>query len=91
MALASLKPEPFVDAPQSRGNPVLTTNVDGLAVAISPARALQNRLELGTSVGPVAAPHRWSTRRSVAFIITASFALWAALLVMASQTLHAIT
>lgn len=56
--------------------PVVTGNVDRLPSAPSPARALQQMLDEHT------APEidRWSPRRTLALVVSASAALWLAII-----------
>lgn len=86
MPLARLTPTPsFQDRPAFPR----PAGGDALA-ATSPARALQDRLEASAGMSLAERADRWSPRSSLALILSASLGLWAAILVMAGHTLHAI-
>lgn len=88
MPLAKLKPS-FPDIDAAPRAP-LTTDLELVAAAPSPARVLQQRLERQTHVAVAASPDKWPLRQSAALIIGASLALWAAILAGVSQIYHAI-
>ncbi|WP_404712676.1 hypothetical protein [Sphingomonas sp. MMS24-J13] len=68
----------------------LTGNIDGVAAMPSPARSLQQQLEM--HAGSQMLPHgeKWSPRRALAFIVAASAALWMALIVAGAEVIRLI-
>jgi hypothetical protein len=65
----------------------LTGNLSGAISAPSPARALQERLELHTGV---ALEDKWSPRRSLALIIASASMLWLAVLAAGTGLMHVV-
>ena len=78
MPFAKLRQD-FVPLPASRPTPQLTGNIEGIAPAPSPARALQQQLEYRALQAQKA--EKWSQRRALGFIVVSSCALWMALLI----------
>jgi hypothetical protein len=66
--------------------PRLTTDLDGVTAAPSPARLLQEQLAQGAAAARLPVEEKWSPRRSLAFIVTTSAALWMAILMVGAQT-----
>jgi hypothetical protein len=62
----------------------LTGNIDGVAAMPSPARSLQQQLEMHAA-SQVLQGEKWSPRRALAFIVAASAALWMALIVAGAE------
>ena len=89
MPLAKLRPD-FVPLPAATPLPQLTANVDGAAAVPSPARALQQQLEQRAEEAMGRDLARWSPRRTLAFVVTTSAALWMALLMAGAQVAHAV-
>lgn len=83
MSLAKLREDHAL--PSSQPKPQLTTELDGIAPALSPVLALQRQLAQRAMAanGPEVA--KWSTRRSVALIVSASAALWMAILMAGAE------
>lgn len=67
-----------------------TANLDGAAAAPSPARLLQQQLELRALESSGQDLQKWSARKSLAFIVTASAALWMAIIVASAEAIHLI-
>jgi hypothetical protein len=65
----------------------LTGNLSGAIAAPSPARALQEQLELRTGT---AFEDKWSARRSLALIIASASMLWLAVLAAGTGMMHVI-
>ena len=84
MALAKLRQDPAVIAPAAAA-PQLSTELDQVAPAPSPALALQQQLHQRTLAVAAADPEKWSPRRSLALIISASAALWTAILMPGAE------
>jgi len=80
----------YVSLPAAKPMPPLTGNIDNVAASPSPARALQFQLERHAAEQPLPDVQKWSSRRSLAFIVTASAALWMALILAGAQIVHAI-
>jgi hypothetical protein len=68
----------------------LTGNIDGMSATASPARALQQQLEMHTAVQQQSDVQKWSPRSSFFLIVAASAALWIALIAAAAQLVRAI-
>ena len=84
MPLAKLRQDP-VPTPSAAPAPQLTSEVEGFAAAPSPALALQQQLTQRAIIAPVTDGDRWSARRSLAVIVSASVALWMAILMMGAE------
>ena len=82
MPLGKLRQD-FVPLPASRPIPQITGNIDGVAPAPSPARALQQQLEYRARSAQ--REEKWSQRRALGFIVASSCALWMALLIAGAQ------
>lgn len=82
MPLGKLRQD-FAPLAASTPMPQLTANMDGIAPAPSPARALQQQLEQRAMSAHRA--EKWSQRRALGFIVASSCALWLALLVAGAQ------
>ena len=63
----------------------LTTQLEGIAPTHSPALALQQKLAAGTSTSPSPEIRKWSPRSSLALIVSASIALWMAILMSVGE------
>jgi hypothetical protein len=62
--------------------PQLSSNLSDFAAAPSPALALQQHLAQRAIAATAADVDKWSPRRSLALIVSASAALWMAILMM---------
>lgn len=89
MPLGKLRQD-YVALPAMKPMAQLTGNIDGASATPSPARALQQQLEMHASDRPQVGGAKWSPRRSLAFIVAASAALWMALILAGAQLVHAI-
>jgi hypothetical protein len=63
----------------------LTGNIDGVAAMPSPARSLQQQLEMHAASQILPDVEKWSPRSALAFIVAASAALWMALIVAGAE------
>jgi hypothetical protein len=81
MPLAKLRQD-HKPTPSAKAAKQIGSDLDGLAATPSPAFALQQRLAQHAIVVPAADVDKWSPRRSLALIVSASAALWLALLMM---------
>jgi len=79
MSLAKLRQD-HMPTPSAAPAPQLSTELEGLAAAPSPALALQQRLAQRAIAVPASDVEKWSPRRSLALIVSASAALWLAIL-----------
>lgn len=68
----------------------LTGNIDGVAAMPSPARSLQQQLEIHAASRMVPHVEKWSPRRALAFIVAASAALWLALIIAGAEVIRLI-
>jgi hypothetical protein len=68
----------------------LTGNIDGVAAMPSPARSLQQQLEMHAANQILPHVEKWSPRRALAFIVAASAALWLALIVAGAEVVRII-
>lgn len=66
----------------------LTTDLANAVAAPSPARALQQHLEIRTSL--IAEAEKWSSRRRLAFLITSASMLWLAVLSAGTGVVHTV-
>jgi len=83
MALAKLREDdlPATAAPA----PQLSTDLENFQAAPSPALALQQQLAQRAIVAPAPEIEKWSPRRSLALIVSASAALWLAILMAGAE------
>lgn len=89
MPLAKLKPSfPQSDSPVRA--PALTADPERMSAVPSPARLLQQRLERSTGIAVAPGAGTWPLHQKAALIVTASMALWLALLTTATQAYHAV-
>lgn len=82
MALAKLQQD---YSPSATPAPQLSTELDGFAPAPSPALALQKQLAQRAVIATTTDAQKWPPRQSLALIVTASLALWMALLMAGSE------
>ena len=82
MALAKLHQD---YSPPAAPAPQLSTELDGFAPAPSPALALQQQLAQRAVVAAAPDVQKWPPRQSMALIVSASIALWMALLMAGSE------
>lgn len=80
----------YVALPTTRPMSHLTGNIDGVAAKPSPARALQEQLERHAREAAHPDLQKWSPRRSLAFIVASSMALWLAILVAGAEVIRLI-
>jgi hypothetical protein len=83
MPIAKLRQDYAQPSPQA--TPQLTTELDGFAPTLSPALALQRQLAQHATTANGAEVAKWSARRSVTLIVSASIALWLAILVAGAE------
>jgi hypothetical protein len=76
-------PIPATAEPRTR----LTSNLSGAMAAPSPARALQERLEMSAGM---AIEDKWSPRRSLALIVASASMLWLAVLALGTGLMHVV-
>jgi len=83
MALAKLREDdlPATAAP----TPQLSTQVEDFVPAPSPALALQQQLAQRAATAVAPEIDKWSPRRSLALIVSASAALWLAILMAGAE------
>jgi hypothetical protein len=89
MALAKLRqdePSAATIAPA----PQLSTKIDGFPATPSPAVALQQRLAQHAAAGSATDIAKWSPRRSLALIVSASVVLWMAILMAGAEAIKLI-
>jgi len=79
MSLAKLRQD-HVQTPAAAPAPQPNTELESFAATPSPAFALQQRLAQRAAAMPDADVKKWSPRRSLALIVSASVALWLAIL-----------
>jgi hypothetical protein len=84
MPLAKLRQD-YVPTPSAAPAPQLTAELEGFAAAPSPALALQQQLAQRAIMAPAADIEKWSPRRSLVMIVTASAALWMAILMTGTE------
>ena len=65
----------------------VSSNLAGAISAPSPARALQEQLELRTGIS---VEDKWSPRRSLALIVASATLLWLAVLALGTGLMHAV-
>ncbi len=71
--------------PSAASAPQLSADLEGLAAAPSPALALQQHLAQRAVIAPAADIEKWSPRSSLALIVSASAALWLAILMAGAE------
>ena len=84
MAVAKLRQD-YMPTPSAAPAPQLSTELEGLAGAPSPALALQQQLAQRAVMAPAANVQKWSPRSSLALIVSASAALWLAILMAGAE------
>ena len=84
MPLAKLRQD-YTPTPSAAPTPQLSTNLDGIQATPSPALALQQQLVQRALAAPVTDIAKWSPRRSLALIVSASAALWMAILMAGTE------
>jgi hypothetical protein len=84
MPLAKLH-EDYTPLPSGKATPQLSGEADQFAPAPSPALALQQRLAQHAATSTATDLEKWSPRRSLALIVSASAALWMAILMAGSE------
>jgi hypothetical protein len=89
MPLGKLRQD-YVPLPAAKPMPPLTGNIDSFTASPSPARALQQQLEMHASEQHLPDIQKWSPRRALAFIVMSAAALWMALIVAGAQVVRAI-
>jgi len=89
MALAKLRQDE-TPAPAAAPAPQLSTRIDGFAATPSPAVALQQRLAQHAAAGSATDIQKWSPRRSLALIVSASIVLWMAILMAGAEAIKLI-
>lgn len=71
--------------PSAAPAPQLSTELESFAATPSPALALQQQLVQRAIAVPAANIDKWSPRRSLALIVSASAALWMAILLTGAE------
>ena len=84
MPLAKLH-EDYTPLPPGKPAPQLSGEADQFTPAPSPALALQQRLAQHAAAGTATDLEKWSPRRSLALIVSASAALWMAILMAGAE------
>jgi hypothetical protein len=84
MSLAKLRQD-HMPTPSAASAPQLSAELEGLTAAPSPALALQQQLAHRTIATSAAGIEKWSPRRSLALIVSASAALWIAILMTGAE------
>lgn len=84
MPLAKLRQD-YTPTPSAAPAPQLSTELEAFQATPSPALALQQQLAQRAIAAPVADGDRWSPRRSLALIVSASAALWMAILMAGTE------
>lgn len=79
MPLAKLRQD-YTPTPSAAPAPPLSTELESFAATPSPALVLQQQLAQRTVAAQAPVIDKWSPRRSVALIVSASAALWLAIL-----------
>jgi len=82
MPLAKLRQD---YTPTAAPAPQLSTDVENFQATPSPALALQQQLAQRAIVAPAADVEKWSPRRSLALIVSASAAMWLAILMAGTE------
>ncbi len=84
MPLAKLRQD-YAPTPTAAPAPQLSTDLENFQAAPSPALALQQQLAQRAIAVPAADVEKWSPRRSLALIVSASAALWMAILMAGTE------
>ncbi len=84
MPLAKLRQD-YTPLPAAQPAPQLTTELESASPAYSPALALQERLAHHAAAGSSVGIDKWSPRRSLALIVSASAAFWLAILMAGAE------
>ena len=84
MPIAKLRQD-YAPTPAAAPAPQLSTELDNFQAAPSPALALQQHLAQRAVAVPASNVEKWSPRRSVALIVSASVALWMAILMAGTE------
>jgi len=84
MPLAKLRQD-YTPTPSAAPAPQLSTEVEAFPAAPSPALALQQQLAQRAVLAPAMDSDKWSPRRSLALIVSASAALWLAILMVGTE------
>jgi hypothetical protein len=84
MALAKLRQDEIA-APSAAPASPLSTDLEGFAPTVSPALALQQQLAQRAVNASSPAIEKWSARKSLALIVSASAALWMAILMAGAE------
>ena len=84
MPLAKLRQD-YTPTPSAAPAPQLNNEQEDFQAAPSPALALQQQLAQRAIVASAADTDKWSPRRSLALIVSASAALWMAILMAGTE------
>ena len=84
MPLAKLRQD-HAPTPAAAPAPQLSTELENFQAAPSPALALQQQLAQRAIAVPAADVEKWSPRASMALIVSASAALWLAILMAGAE------
>lgn len=84
MPLAKLRQD-YTPTPTAAPASQLSTDLENFQASPSPALALQQQLVQRAIAAPSAGVERWSPRRSLALIVSASAALWMAILMVGAE------
>jgi hypothetical protein len=84
MALAKLRQD-YTPTPSAAPATPLSTDLEGFAATPSPALALQQQLAQRAIIAPTPHVDKWSPRSSLALIVSASAALWMAILMVGAE------
>lgn len=78
----------YTPLPQAEPRGRLSTDLHGAFAAPSPARALQQQLEMRTAALPDV--EKWSARSRLAFILASASGLWLAVIGAGAGVMHAV-
>jgi|AraplaCL_Cvi_mMS_1032058.scaffolds.fasta_scaffold11880_1 hypothetical protein len=84
MPIAKVRQE-YAPTPDAAPAPQLSTELDNFQATPSPALALQQHLAQRAITAPAPNFEKWSARRSLALIVSASAALWMAILMAGAE------
>jgi len=84
MPLAKLRQD-YTPTPSATPAPQLNADVENFQAAPSPALALQQQLAQRAIAASATDADKWSPRRSLALIVSASAALWMAILMAGTE------
>lgn len=84
MSLAKRRQD-YTPAPSATPAVQLSTELEGFAATPSPALALQQQLAQRAIMAPSVGTEKWPPRRSLALIVSASAALWMAILMAGAE------